>query len=77
MCSLELKHFSPDSTACQVALNPLPFVEPSLWKTTVIEFPELMMGLGSLEPQYFSSKDPWEILTKSYKQEGSASKAKL
>ena len=58
MCSLELKHFSPDSTACQVALNPLPFVEPSLWKTTVIKFLELMMGLGSLEPQYFSSKDP-------------------
>ena len=49
------------STAFQVALNPLWFTDWSLWKTTLIVFPELMMGPGMLEPQYFSLKDPWEI----------------
>ena len=71
--------------ASQIALNPFPFVEPSLWKTTSIEFPELMMGFGLLEPQYFSSKvevenqkpDAKEIWTKSYVQEEWFSTSKL
>ena len=33
-------------TALHVALNPLPFVEKSLWKVTVIFLPELVIGLG-------------------------------
>ena len=33
-------------TALHVALNPLPFFPPSLWKVTVIFLPELVMGLG-------------------------------
>ena len=48
-------------TASQVALKPFLFTEPSLWKVTVIVFPELRIGLGSMEPQYFCWKDPWVI----------------
>ena len=50
-------------TASQVALNPLRTLVWSLWKVTVIVFPELMTGLGTFDPQYFSSSDPKEICT--------------
>ena len=43
------------STTSQVALNPLRATEKSLWKVMSIVFPELRMGLGLLDPQYFSS----------------------
>ena len=52
------KNIPNGPTAFQVALNPLRFTEPSLWKKTVMVFPELMMGLGMLDPQYFFSTGP-------------------
>ena len=48
-------------TASQVALNPFFTLVWSLWKVMAIVFPELMIGLGTLDPQYFSSSDPKEI----------------
>ena len=65
------------ATASQVALNPLRVTLKSLWKTTVIVFPWLMMGVGLLDPQYFCSPDPKEIETQSHLQEGWASRSKL
>ena len=48
-------------TASQVALNPVRTLVWSLWKMMFMVFPELIIGLGTSDPQYFSSSDPKEI----------------